>query len=888
MNRRYRRRNLLPAEFRIEAVEPRVLLSGQNIFANLEDGSVLNPGQTFFLFGSDKDVLDVEVYEETAGQSILVESATDVLTGYQTDTALQEGEYRVRTRNSSGGEWTQTCFSVAFAAPPAITSPGAEEFSQALQVTWSAVDGAQSYQLELFEVRGSDQVKAYNSDETSLTIATEDLTPGTVYGLRVRAVASDGDVTLWGTPVQPLHYIGNGLRKPVELTTSVDNDLAANVHWRQSFSTATRTTVFELYINRVGDRSNAVFNERISTTAAESDVPIGQLENGNYEVWGRQFFDDGTRTRWGSPTSLTISDSDVDATPAILSPNTPFGTDVTDVRPEFTWTESVLDESYEIWLAPHDDITNAYLNVTGITQTSFTPSEDLPVDVYRLQVRARLSNGDTTAWSDARIFAVHPHGLHPITVTGGVGDQQDTTPTIEWQTVGNVTEGYEVFVSRLSDPQTPVYQRKGIDGSSHEIETALGEGTYNLWVRATYNHLHIGLPTSRWGNAYELTIGAASGGDSTDAVPVSSVDTSDLTPVIVWEARSNVDRYEMWINVKGERRVAIYHEVNLQGSQHEVTKELFDNSEYEVWVRAHYGDGTKTNWGAATEFVLGDTNADPLAPIQVTAGLDDPTDGTPELVWENRPGVSSYELYINPVGDRQNEVYREWVHDGSSHIVTDLLEDNTSYEIWVRGSGQAGATRWGSAPAVFTTTTLVPDFDQTVPEVTQAGGVISWETIDEATRYRVVIEEIVASVDLGTRSFVVHDDFVTGTSMPALESGQYTVTLHGENSEGHATQWSSLLTFVVDFESNEPALQVTAATASWNAIPGATSYKLWVNEYDNAGGLVRARAVLLDTAETSATLELTPGIYRGWLQATSASGEKTGWSEAVDFTIGGA
>lgn len=79
------------------------------------------------------------------------------------------------------------------------------------------------------------------------------------------------------------------------------------------------------------------------------------------------------------------------------------------------------------------------------------------------------------------------------------------------------------------------------------------------------------------------------------------------------------------------QQVAVHHQPFLQSTTDEIDTPLFNNSTYNAWVRAHYADGTKSNWGSPLVFETGVPSADPFDPINFTAGLDDASDATPEL-----------------------------------------------------------------------------------------------------------------------------------------------------------------------------------------------------------------------------------------------------------------
>lgn len=896
MNRRRKiRRFPIAAECRVEEMESKVLLSGQGApYWDIQDDGVLPPGENWIGRApiGDGQTYNARIVLLEADQETIVHTQIDEDAGFNVN--LDPGQYRLEEQNHDGSWATIICFRVAQAGAPTIDSPTRRtDFEGSLPVSWDAVPGADSYELQLFEGGQFGDWRTLMTyidlTETSFTIPEEDLAPGFRYRIQVVGILADGPTP--ASSVDELSNITHGLRQNLNVSVSTDNDLNVSVQWRSSGYFTPEPVTLHVYVNHVGDRPTAVYETRtaVSDATTRSHLIPQEFQTGAYEVWARLFYSDGTHSRWGQPTLLAYDDGTVETQPRILTPD--YSQDITAQRWTISWTSSILAESYDLLVAPRDTH-HPILELRNFTGTSYTPDFDLPGDTYRILVRGNLSNGGQSEWSLPRFQAVHPHGLNPIVITSGTGQQSDTTPRIEWDAVPNLKNGYEIFISTLSDPQTPVYQRTGITDAFHELETPLtGNRTYNVWVRATYDLLTFGVSSSRWGNPYQLTIGSGSGGSSTTPLQFTqgAIDPSDLTPTLTWEARDNVDRYELWISAQGQPRAATYHRTSLQVIAHELDTPLFNNSTFEAWVRAHYADGTKSNWGSPLIVEMGDPQSDRFAPIDFTAGLDDATDATPELTWLPLSDVAFYDIYINEVGNRRTAVYRTSVtgFQETSHVVAEPLSDNTEYEFWIQANYTgSGKTRWGATPQTFTTETTVADFDQTVPQLQYEDGELTWSAISDATRYHLVIENIVETVDRGTLSNVVYDEYIAGTSATLnLRRGDYVAVLQAENAEGHVSRQSAALSFSIDFQFNQPTLTISGNMANWGPVPTATSYRLWVNEYDSAGQLVQVRAILTTVTGTSFEMNLPAGFYRGWLQAMNGNNERSMWSEQASFTI---
>ena len=89
------------------------------------------------------------------------------------------------------------------------------------------------------------------------------------------------------------------------------------------------------------------------------------------------------------------------------------------------------------------------------------------------------------------------------------------------------------------------------------------------------------------------------------------------------------------------------------------------------------------------------------------------------------------------------------------------------------------------------------------------------------------------------------------------------------------------------------AIAATFPAYTWNAVPTATWYWLWVND---GGGSVRVQswytaaqascATGIDTCSVTPAIQLSPGGYQWWVQTWNDSGYGP-WSDGMTFTVGG-
>ncbi len=115
-------------------------------------------------------------------------------------------------------------------------------------------------------------------------------------------------------------------------------------------------------------------------------------------------------------------------------------TPVFDNRPTFRWTEPAGAASYQFYLrAPNGSV----VNLSGLTEGSYTPGEDLQEGRYSWWVRPFTDDGRAGFWSERGETWIggRPTVLTPIATT------TDAAPTFTWTSVEGA-ESYEVFLNR--------------------------------------------------------------------------------------------------------------------------------------------------------------------------------------------------------------------------------------------------------------------------------------------------------------------------------------------------------------------------------------------------------------------------------------------------------
>jgi len=520
---------------------------------------------------------------------------------------------------------------------------------------------------------------------------------------------------------------------------------------------------YDLYINRVGNRSTAVYRRTNLTTNSHTlETTIG---DGDYEVWVRAYYSDGTVSRWGAqPPQMTINAGSLsDGPPVVISPDT----FVSLRRPEFVWTGTLDAERYEIWVSTA--ASNAPLiHETNLFDTSFTPTTDLSPGIYHVWVRAHFSDDSRTAWSFAKRFQIQSD---PVTITGGVGGQSDTTPLLTWDDPGNVAR-YDLYIGQQG-VAGPVYRRTDLTTNSHELETPLppiqGGGSYLVWVRAYFNDGSF----TPWQTAPELL----------EIVTVSLSISSphgrqfEQRPVITWQQQDqfSVDLYGIRIFFEDSSTPLIEDNVVADSASHTelemyVPTQDLAPGRYRVQIRAQLNGEQFSDWGLESDFEV----------MLLTGGVGGQLTGQPTITWTPMPNAVGYEVYVSEDGTPAIPVYHRTELTEPSHQIAVNLP-NGVYDVWVRTEYDDGTHGyWGKRTGLFVGESAA--FENTSPEITFVDNQLVWTSVPGVEAYEVHID--------GQSPFVFrafHDSRWLGANLNAgvvLSPGDYRMWVRAIDSSG--------------------------------------------------------------------------------------------------------
>ncbi|NMI06315.1 S-layer protein [Paenibacillus sp. SZ31] len=458
------------------------------------------------------------------------------------------------------------------------------------------------------------------------------------------------------------------------------------------------------------------------------------------------------------------------------------------------------------------EITN---KTTGQTWTLDYPNHSI-IDhslsggqVYEYEVRVR----NHTGVSDAATANVLTTPAAPGTLHVRKVDSQPTLAEIQFDSVrgadayriiATTSDGATVFDQTVSDPGSLPYVSNLVPGTIHSISvTAMNESGAGGSSRTGF-----------------LTLPAVPG--EFMAVQIREHDIS-----LTWETVTSATYYDL-----SRDGTAIY-----EGEQTEYLDSGLDSgTEYSYALIA----GNETGPGPLAGLPLLKTLPGQVSGLQVS----DASTASLRLNWEAVRGADRYELWLN--GEKSGTVPAgtlEWVFAG--------LSSGTSYQLDVQavnGSGQ------GVRSSVSGTTRPESPSGLHVVQVTEQGGILSWEPVVGATKYRVVIDG--QSREISDTQLAVNH---------LTSSREYTYEVHAGNAAGYgASNSSTILTLPSRPEGlNVTSTGETSMGLAWQAVDTANLYIVKIN-----GTEVGRTSELTYTAE-----ELLPGTeYALEVQAVNASG----------------
>ncbi len=347
--------------------------------------------------------------------------------------------------------------------------------------------------------------------------------------------------------------------------------------------------------------------------------------------------------------------------------------------------------------------------------------------------------------------------LTAVTLLSPSGETGDTTPTFEWTAAANVKR-YDLLVRDLATGER-VIRESSLPTTSFTPATPLPFGNYRAYVRVFF----LDNTKSDW----------ESSAFSIEGPPTLSVlgEPGSATPTFDWTTVEGAERYDLLVrNIDtGEKTI---REQNLTDTSFTPDTPLAGGS-YRAYIRAHFADGSKTDWDSVALDVDG-------PPMLSLAGEVD--EATPIFTWTMLADVERYDLMIRNIETGERPV-RE------SQLTTTMFTPDTAlpdgiYRAYVRAFFNDGSkTDWDS---VAFSVRRPPSLSVTDPN--SSTPIFDWSAVVGASRYDLLVknssgDELIRERQLMTTSF---------TPAVPLADGDYIAQIRAYFDDGSKTVWDAI------------------------------------------------------------------------------------------------
>ncbi|MEZ6042532.1 MAG: PA14 domain-containing protein [Planctomycetaceae bacterium] len=358
------------------------------------------------------------------------------------------------------------------------------------------------------------------------------------------------------------------------------------------------------------------------------------------------------------------------------------------------------------------------------------------------------------------------------------------------------------------------------------------------------------------------------------AVTVTGVTSNtEMRPTIAWTETETAVKYEVWINNLTTRASGVVHTTVYDPW---ITPDFdLGIGRYAVWVRSIDARGKVSGWSQSYLFRIEQA-------VQLNTVPQSFATTSPTISWQPVEGAVRYQVWVNDVTTRLDNVAPESNVTATSWQISPALTEGHEYRVWVRGIDAAGRPSQWSAMKSFRI------LGETTP-TTPLGGTfdyyptLKWTAAPGARRYHVVLRD--------ENGDILESAIVAGTQWTSPTgdwTGQWNWQVTPEAWDFQFGTPSEIITF--NLGGVPQAMTPIGSGASslplfnWNAVVNADTYLVWVDRLD-----IPQREVInsssLTTTSYSPTTPLAPGTYRYWILATSNFYGRGAWSAPVEFIV---
>ncbi len=561
-------------------------------------------------------------------------------------------------------------------------------------------------------------------------------------------------------------------------------------------------------------------------------------------------------------------------------------TDVS-VTPTLRWFTDVDAITYNLQVAEDINFGTIVLDETGIGDTLYTLGAALDDGTEYFWRVAGVGAGGTgpesNKWSFTTAIAVP--GAPTLTTPADAATDVSTSPTFMWAAGSGTTDSYRIDISTSNDFSTLAVTDSGIVSTSFTPGAPLANDTEFFWrVRGKNTG-----GSSDWSSTFSLTTAPPAPTAPTLTAPADAAEGVSVDPTLEWDAVSGAVTYT--VDVDTDPGFGSIDQTQTSGSTSYSPSTLATGTTYYWRVKA-------TNPGGDSEYSSRSftTIFDPPGAPALTSPADAAVDvsRTPDLTWSAGSGTSeSYRLDVSTANDFSSFVITDSSIVTTSFSVVSALATETEYFWRVRAKNTGGTSAWSSTRS-FTTVPAEPGVVTLTSPVDDAVEVsltptFDWESLPEADTYRLILSDtsdfsnlILAQDDIATSSYALGAPLELGT--------EYFWRVRANNAGGNGP-YSAIWSFTTELSKqvilSSPANGATGVDLSpdlgWNAVAGATSYRVQVSKLANMSSPVVDQSGVSATTLAVGPLESNT-IYHWRVIANNAPADL--WSEIWSFATG--
>jgi hypothetical protein len=381
---------------------------------------------------------------------------------------------------------------------PTLVSPENNRLDNVLArtFTWTRPEPSVTYNIQIDDESGFSPPYVYENPAVGENTYNNTFSTGGTYYWRVRAKDQVGNWGLWSDNFKLVIDV----MAPSAPTLLEPSDGAATNNATPTFrwSAVSDSSAPVTYFIQADTDSNFSSPEiNVSGLIDNTYTPTVTLADENYRWRVRVRDNAGNWGTWSSTWTLLI-DTIVE-TPMLLEPSN--GTKINDNTPTFGWT-IVSDNSppvtYDLMVGNDSDFTSPEINVSGLSDNTYTPTSELADENYSWMVRARDNVGNIGAWSSIWTFLLDtlPPEVSILSTPSDGTVSDDKTPTLRCSTVNDTSKSKTGEVSGVK------YYEFWVDNDSDFLSPEICENsTDNVYLPAELNGENYSWRVRAWDRA---------------------------------------------------------------------------------------------------------------------------------------------------------------------------------------------------------------------------------------------------------------------------------------------------------------------------------------------------------------------------------------------------